>query len=52
MYQEAYSEMIKFFKEKNIFVPNSTSQEEQAIKYFVYNDNQTSGDTIAKLCQI
>lgn len=50
MYQEAYSEMIKTFKENNVFIPNTQTQQGQEIRYFIYNDNQTSGDTIQKLC--
>lgn len=50
MYQEAYSEMLKTFKENNIYIPESTSKQIQEPKYFIYNDNQTNGDTIARLC--
>lgn len=53
MYQEIFNDVMKEIKDNkdNVLVVKNDIVENKN-DYFVYTDNQTSGDTIRKLCQI
>lgn len=53
MFQEIFNEVMKEIKDNkdNVLVVKNDTIENKT-DYFVYTDNQTSGDTIKKLCQI
>ena len=52
MSQDKLANILKDFKDANIYIPEMTNNQSKEVKYFIYNDNQTSGDVIAKLCHI
>lgn len=52
MYQDAYNEIIKTFKKNEVFIAEAKQSQQPEVKYFIYNDNQTKGHVIEKLCQI
>lgn len=52
MYQRIFNELMTEFTKKDIYIPEcKTTPYEKEQKYFIYNDNQSQGDIIEKLCQ-
>ncbi len=53
MYQTHFDEIIKIINDNNdIFIVSKNVKQENTPDYFIYNDNQSNGETIKKLCQI
>ena len=53
MYQDDFNELMQIISDNKKEVIIINSKVEQSVpKYFVYNDNQSNGETIKRLCQI
>lgn len=55
MYQNKLNEIMKILsdnKDDIFIVKNNTDNTTSVTQYFVYNDNQSNGDAIKRLCQI
>lgn len=50
MYQEIYSEIMKTFKDSDVYIPPHVECKQSEVQYFIYNDNQSNRNDLGKLC--